>query len=77
MANFQKKLNIKTNKIHSLQHELADQFYQYYNKKEKFGLFLGLINIRGENWAFEKLSQMKTYRLENNKKYPIQWIMKK
>ena len=54
----------------------ADQMYSYYMKKEKFGLFLGLIKKRGKFWAYEKLSEMKTFKLEKNKHYPIQFLMK-
>lgn len=57
--------------------DIADQFYFYYQKKEKFGLFLGLIKKRGKFWAFETLSKMKIYKLEKNKIYPIEFVVKK
>jgi hypothetical protein len=56
---------------------IAAEFYEYYDKKEKFGLFLGLIKRRGNSWAYIKLSEMRDYFHVNNKKMPIEFVMKK
>jgi len=57
---------------------IADEFYQYYDKKEKFGLFLGLIKRRGNSWAYIKLSEMRDYiHTEDGKRMPIEFVMKK
>ena len=55
--------------------DIADQMYFYYEKKEKFGLFLGLIKKRGKFWAYEKLSEMRDYLRTKGKKYPITLLM--
>ena len=63
--------------IHSEEHDIADQMYSYYDKKEKFGMFLGLLKQRGKSWGYRMLSEMKSYRRENKEKnYPIEFLMK-
>ena len=63
------------NKIHSEIHYIAEQMWKYYNKKESFGLFLGLITRKGTNWGYKTLSDMQDYLRQNNKKMPIKIIM--
>ena len=70
--------------LHSQQHDIANQLYSYYGGaagkakyKMSFPLFLGLVKNRGNMWAFEKLSQMKDYRIREKKRMPIQFIMKR
>ena len=63
--------------IHVKIQDTAKQFFDYYEEKEPFSLFLGLIKQRGDNWAFITLSKMKTTFLETGKKLPITKVMKK
>jgi len=65
----------KKDKIHSELHYIAEQMWEYYNKKESFGLFLGLLKRKGENWGYQMLSDMKDYKNRNNKKLPIKMLM--
>ena len=72
------KFNIRqpSKNLHSETHDIANQLYTHFGKKEKFGLFLGLIKNRGKAWAFQKLSEIKDYEARNKKAYPVQFLMK-
>ena len=74
-----KQLNPKQkkakNKIHSETHYIAEQMWEYYNKKESFGLFLGLIKRNGTNWGYKMVSDMQDYLRQNEKKMPIKIVM--
>ena len=63
------------NKIHSESHYIAEQMWEYYNKKESFGLFLGLTKRKGTNWGYKMLSDMQDYLRQNDKKMPIKIVM--
>lgn len=73
-----KDFGIKTMKgIHTEVQDIANDFWEYYGRSEKFGLFIGLINRRGNDWARIKLSEMREYpHLNHGKKMPIQFVMK-
>ena len=69
------KKKSKKDKIHSETHYVAEQMWEYYDKKEMFGLFLGLIKRKGVPWAYQVLSDMRDYQKRNNKKLPIKILM--
>lgn len=71
----QKKLNKSKDKIHSEIHYIAEQMWEYYNKKESFGLFLGLIKRKRTNWGYKMLSDMQDYLRQNGGKMPIKIMM--
>ena len=62
--------------IHSEAHSIADSMYTYFSRRESFGLFLGLIKRRGLPWGYTKLSEMRQYKKERGKSYPIQFVVK-
>ena len=64
--------------VHTEVHDLAFQFWTYYGKQEKFGLFLGLVTRRGKLWAYAMLSEIKDFeKRKQGQKYPIQYLMAK
>ena len=58
-------------KIHSETHYVAEQMWEYYSKKETFGLFLGLVKRKGLSWGYQMLSDMKDYKKREGKKMPV------
>ncbi|OGZ62192.1 MAG: hypothetical protein A3H51_00205 [Candidatus Spechtbacteria bacterium RIFCSPLOWO2_02_FULL_38_8] len=64
-----------SDKIYSETHYVAEQMWKYYDKKETFGLFLGLIKRKGVTWGYQMLSNMKDYKKRNNEKMPIKIVM--
>lgn len=67
---------------------VADEIYEamlkpkvYRDQNGKFHpfypLIAGLIARKGENWAWELLSEIKEYRILKKKRYPIDYILQK
>jgi len=71
----QENIGGSKNKIHSEIHYIAEQMWEYYDKKESFGLFLGLIKRLGVDWGYKILSDMKDYKQTHGKNMPIKIVM--
>ena len=77
ISNYLENLEKRKQKgIHTEEQDLAAKLWEHYGRKEKFGLFLGLIKRRGKSWAYTKISEIKEYERDNQAQYPIQFIMK-
>jgi len=62
--------------VHTELHDIAFKLWEYYERKEKFGLFLGLIRSRGKQWGYARLSEIADFK-RRGQKYPIQFLMSK
>lgn len=69
------KIHAREKNIHSEDHEIARQLWEYYGKEEKFGLFLGLLKRHGKAWGYQMLSGMQDYLRQKGQKFPIQILM--
>jgi hypothetical protein len=65
----------RKDKLHSELHYIAEQMWEYWNKKESFAMFLGILKRKGTSWGYKALSEMKDYENKNGKKMPIKIFM--
>lgn len=65
----------KKDKLHSELHYIAEKMWEYWNKKEPFAMFLGILKREGASWGYKMLSEMKDYKNKNGKKMPIKIFM--
>ena len=65
----------KVDRIHSELHYIAEQLWEYYEKKESFALFLGILKRKGKDWGYKMLSDMNDYKRRKNEQMPIKIFM--